>query len=120
MAQSNLAHPVRIALMGVGRIGVGHAAILAAIPEVELTVCDVVPDRAATVANDLNAELSNGSSPVSYSTPDEVFADTAKVDGIVIATPTATHEELILRCAEAGVPFFCEKPVATDLEGTLR
>src|SRR5205823_7908128 len=34
------------------------------------------------------------------------------VDGIVIASSTATHPDLIRACALAGIPTFCEKPVA--------
>lgn len=43
-----------------------------------------------------------------------------RVDGVVIATPTTTHEELVIRTARAGLPLFCEKPVAADLAGTER
>jgi myo-inositol 2-dehydrogenase/D-chiro-inositol 1-dehydrogenase len=36
----------------------------------------------------------------------------AGVDGIVIASSTATHPDLVRACARAGIPTFCEKPVA--------
>jgi myo-inositol 2-dehydrogenase/D-chiro-inositol 1-dehydrogenase len=36
------------------------------------------------------------------------------VDGVVIAAPTDFHPELIALCVAAGVPAFCEKPVARD------
>jgi myo-inositol 2-dehydrogenase/D-chiro-inositol 1-dehydrogenase len=39
---------------------------------------------------------------------------------VVIAAPTAAHPELILRAVSAGVPVFCEKPVASDVPDTLR
>ena len=102
---------VRIALMGVGRIGIGHAEALAHLPQVELTLCDPDIDRARQAAEGMG---------VAFSTPQAVFADPTGIDGVVIASPTSTHEELILACAKARVPFFCEKPVAPDLEGTRR
>lgn len=106
-----------IALLGAGRIGVGHAAALAGLTDVALTVCDLDAERAQTVA----ASLTPASGiPVAHATIEQVFGDPDRYDGLVIATPTATHEALILRAAAAGLPFFCEKPLATDLAGTRR
>ena len=42
--------------------------------------------------------------------PADVLA--AGVDGVVIASSTATHPDLIRACVRAGIPTFCEKPVA--------
>lgn len=46
-----------------------------------------------------------------------VVADIASlptVDGIVVATPTSTHREVVEQALEIGVPVFCEKPLADD------
>ena len=40
-------------------------------------------------------------------------------DGVLGATPTPSHAEVLLRCVEAGVPALCEKPLAGDL-ATMR
>ncbi len=40
-------------------------------------------------------------------------------DAVVIASATAAHAELIARAAGAGLPAFCEKPIALDVPGTL-
>jgi myo-inositol 2-dehydrogenase/D-chiro-inositol 1-dehydrogenase len=109
--RNRAADRVGIALLGSGRIGVGHARALSGVPGVDLTVCDVDVGRAERVASELGAR---------HAAIEEVFSPGAGIDAVVIATPTSTHEELILRCADAGVPFFCEKPVAPDLEGTRR
>src|SRR5690606_37110905 len=45
--------------------------------------------------------------------------DPFEADAVVIATPTSTHAELILEACRRGIPAFCEKPVAADVEGTL-
>ena len=42
------------------------------------------------------------------------------VDGLVIAAATDAHPELILAAVKAGVPVFCEKPVARDHRGGHR
>ena len=46
---------------------------------------------------------------------DAVLAD-PMVDAVVIATPTNTHVDYIIRCAKAGKPIYCEKPLDQTLE----
>lgn len=102
---------MRIGLLGTGRIGSFHAGVLARHPAVEaLVVADIDPARAAAVADRTGARA--------VATATEVFD--AGVDAVVIASATAAHAELIGRAARAGLPAFCEKPVALDLAGTLR
>jgi myo-inositol 2-dehydrogenase/D-chiro-inositol 1-dehydrogenase len=94
---------VRIGLIGVGRIGAFHAQTLAGLPVVEeLIVADAAPELARRIAESLDATVAGG--------PGEVLA--AGVDGVVIASSTGTHPELIRSFARAGIPTFCEKPVA--------
>jgi myo-inositol 2-dehydrogenase / D-chiro-inositol 1-dehydrogenase len=96
---------VRIAVAGVGRIGAGHAALLAAHPDVsELLIADADAARAKDVAADLGARA--------LESVDELFA--SDPDGLVVATASASHPELVERAASAGVTTFCEKPVALD------
>ncbi|MCB5169525.1 Gfo/Idh/MocA family oxidoreductase [Streptomyces bambusae] len=101
---------MRIGLIGTGRIGSFHAAALSRHPEAgSLLLADAVPARAAALADRLGATAAP--------TVDAVF--TWGVDAVVIACATAGHAEYITRAARAGLPVFCEKPVAPDLAGTL-
>lgn len=101
----------RVGLLGIGRIGVGHATALKNLPRVgELVLADVAPGRAEQVAAELG---------VSHGSVDDVF-DTARVDALVIATGTDTHADLLVRAAEAKIPVFCEKPVAMDIASARR
>ncbi|MEV6103665.1 Gfo/Idh/MocA family oxidoreductase [Streptomyces sp. NPDC051940] len=101
---------MRIGVMGTGRIGAFHAACLARHPDVRsLVVTDADPARAAEVAAQTGARA--------VPTPDEVLA--CGVDAVVVAAATSAHAELIGTAARAGLPVFCEKPVALDLPGTL-
>ncbi|PRH78483.1 dehydrogenase [Streptomyces solincola] len=101
---------MRIGVIGTGRIGAFHAGLLARHPEVgSLVVADADRGRAARVAEATGAALAGGA--------DEVFA--WGVDAVVITSATAAHAELIARAARAGLPAFCEKPIAVDLPGTL-
>jgi myo-inositol 2-dehydrogenase/D-chiro-inositol 1-dehydrogenase len=44
--------------------------------------------------------------------PDSQAALAAGVDGVVIAAATPAHAQLILAAVAAGIPVFCEKPIA--------
>ena len=101
---------MRIGLIGVGRIGAFHAGTLRGLPAVDsLVVADADRDRAEDVASRLGTQTA--------ATLDDLL--TAGIDALVIATATATHPELIRRGVAAGLPVFCEKPVAPDVDGTL-
>lgn len=99
----------RIGLLGVGRIGIMHARILA--PKVEsLVVADVVPEKARQAADELGARVRSV----------EDFFDSDDLDGVVLATPTDAHARHIEAAVRLGVPIFCEKPVALDIASTER
>jgi myo-inositol 2-dehydrogenase / D-chiro-inositol 1-dehydrogenase len=98
---------VHVGVVGVGRIGSFHAETLLALPGVrQVTVTDA--DRAR--AGELGARLGVG-----VAESPEALADDG-VDALVIATPTPGHAALLRFAADAGLPAFCEKPVALDLE----
>lgn len=100
---------MRIGFLGVGRIGQSHAEVVARHPEVTgLVLADAVPVRAREAADRLGCEA-----------VDEVEAVfDAGVDAVIVASATDTHADLILAGADAGLPVFCEKPVALDVETT--
>ncbi|MFI1937224.1 Gfo/Idh/MocA family oxidoreductase [Streptomyces purpureus] len=101
---------MRIGLIGTGRIGTFHAGVLSRHEAVEsLVVADADTARAARVAETLGVDVAPG--------VDALFAD--GLDAVVITSATAAHAELIARAARAGLPAFCEKPIALDLPGTL-
>jgi myo-inositol 2-dehydrogenase/D-chiro-inositol 1-dehydrogenase len=104
---------MRIAQLGVGRIGTSHAAALHDHADVgELLIADADPARARAAADRL------GAGARALGSVDEVFAPGA-VDAVVITSATAAHADLIRRAARAGLPAFCEKPIALDLPGTM-
>ena len=104
---------VRVALIGLGRMGRIHAGNLAArCRSAELAVvADADPRRAAAAGAELE---------VPWTTDlDEVFGDDT-VQAVAVATPTATHGDLAVRAARAGKHVFCEKPIALDRPATVR
>ena len=102
------AAPIRIGVLGVGRIGRMHAAIVArGVPGLSLaSVYDADPERAALVARDLDV-------PVSRSGGELIGR--AEVDAVAICTSTDTHVDLLVEAAATRKPLFLEKPVALDL-----
>jgi myo-inositol 2-dehydrogenase/D-chiro-inositol 1-dehydrogenase len=107
---SPLPPTMRLGILGVGRIGAYHARVAHALPGVTaLAVRDVRPERAERV----RAELATPTRPVVLAHSTDALL--AQVDGVLIATPTATHAALLEAAMRAGVPAFCEKPVALDL-----
>jgi myo-inositol 2-dehydrogenase / D-chiro-inositol 1-dehydrogenase len=100
---------MKVGLLGAGRIGSLHAGLLSERPEVEaLMVGDLDPVRAEALAGELGA---------GHGTIEEVLG--SGLDAVVIAASTSAHAELIRAAVDAGIPAFCEKPIALDLEETL-
>jgi myo-inositol 2-dehydrogenase/D-chiro-inositol 1-dehydrogenase len=101
---------MRMGIMGLGRIGAFHTETLAGLDAVDsLVVTDPVAAAAAAAAERFGA--------TAVDSPEAVFA--AGVDGVVIAAATDAHPELILAAVKAGLPVFCEKPVARGLAESL-
>src|SRR5436305_11494452 len=97
---------LHVGVIGVGRIGVFHVQTLQAVQGVSrLTVADADADRALRVARELEIDAAE--------TPEGLVE--AGVDALVIATATPGHAPLLRLAAAAGLPAFCEKPVALDL-----
>jgi myo-inositol 2-dehydrogenase/D-chiro-inositol 1-dehydrogenase len=101
---------VKIAILGVGRLGAFHAKVLSELPGVtELRINDADGARAAALAKDLGASHA--------ASIDQALGG---ADAAVIVTPTGTHADLIIRALDLGLAVFCEKPIALDLASTQR
>src|SRR5437764_11600207 len=97
---------LHVGVVGVGRIGSLHASSLQALEGVAaVTLTDADAGRAREVAGLLRAGA--------VETP-EALVD-AGVDALVIATPTPAHAPMLKLAADAGLPAFCEKPVALEV-----
>ncbi len=101
---------MKIGLIGTGRIGAFHAATLKTVPGVtDLVVADAESARAAALADTLGARAATSIA--------QMYAE--GLDGVVITAATSAHAALIHQALDAGVPVFCEKPVALDVPGTV-
>jgi predicted dehydrogenase len=96
----------RIAVVGYGYWGSKHVRVLSSIPGVAVTVVDAHPERLTEAAAHYPAaRLARNL--------EDVLDD---VDGVVVATPPASHAPLARRALEAGIPVLTEKPLTTSVE----
>ncbi len=114
MSDSGTQPPVRVALVGSGRMGSFHGRTLRQrLPGACLAA---VVDPATGAAERLATQL--GADRV-YTDPGEAFADTA-IDAVLIAAPARFHTDLVVAAARAGKHVFCEKPMAVTLADAAR
>jgi myo-inositol 2-dehydrogenase/D-chiro-inositol 1-dehydrogenase len=101
--------PVRLALIGAGRIGSNHAELVARhVPGATLVaVADPTPN-ADRLADDLDVSVVERSA--------QAVLDRSDVDAVLITTPARTHADLVAQAAAAGKHVFVEKPMAVTLD----
>jgi predicted dehydrogenase len=105
---------VRVAVVGVGRIGMTHAETLARRTHGArlVAVTTSSPERTA------EARRRCGELAV-YSTLDTLLR-AEQLDAVVVASSTSAHLANVERCAGAGIHVLCEKPLALTVEGCDR
>ncbi|MBK8026813.1 MAG: inositol 2-dehydrogenase [Chloroflexi bacterium] len=103
---------VNIGVLGLGRMGQVYATHVA--QRIEGVRLVAVADPRFEVAESFAARF--GGVRV-YADFRELLART-DIHGVIVATPTSTHQEVVIAAAEAGKAIFCEKPTALTLEGT--
>ena len=102
--------PLGVAVIGSGRAGMIHARNFAAGLEGARLVAMVDPVDSAREAALRELGLSKG-----YADYRQALSDPA-VEAVVVVTPTAFHEEIVVAAAEAGRHVLCEKPMAMTAE----
>ena len=101
--------PIRIALVGCGRISRNHFEAIERIDGLELAaVCDVVADRAQAAGERYGVPW--------FESFDEMLA-AARSDAVALCTPSGLHPKHGMLAASARKHVICEKPMAISLEG---
>ena len=100
--------PVRIGLIGAGRIGTHHATTLARrLPEAELVaVADPFEASAKRLGEALGAE---------WLTDSQALIDDPRIEAVAITCASTAHADLVVAAAQAGKAVFVEKPMAMTL-----
>lgn len=99
---------VRTGIIGLGKMGISHCAILGAHPDVDLVaVCD-----ASALVIDAFKKYSRFECFNDY----PKMIDSMHLDAIVIASPTKFHEEMVNYALDNQIHVFCEKPFSLDFK----
>jgi len=99
--------PLRIGVIGVGRIGRMHAELIAY--QVPGAALGAVYDSSEPAARGVAAELG----VPAVASVDEILD--SELDAVAICSSSDTHVDLLIAAAQADKAVFCEKPVSLDL-----
>lgn len=100
--------PIRLLLVGCGRISERHFEAIEANPELSLVaVSDEVAARARSTGEKYHVPA--------FSSYQAMLAET-EADAAVVCTPSGLHPRHGIMAAERGLHVICEKPMATRLE----
>ncbi|HSL19312.1 MAG TPA: Gfo/Idh/MocA family oxidoreductase [Methylomirabilota bacterium] len=105
---------LRVAVVGVGRMGMTHAEHLA--HRVRGARLVAVTTSSAERA----AEARRRCGVVSVYERLDHLLEGERLDAVVVSSSTSAHMDNVEACASAGLHILCEKPLALDLEGCDR
>ncbi|MEO6447335.1 MAG: Gfo/Idh/MocA family oxidoreductase [Gemmatimonadaceae bacterium] len=99
--------PVRIAVVGCGRISKNHCEAIGKVAELQLVgVCDVVEERAREAGT---------REQVPWYTSYATMLEESRCDIVAVCTPSGMHPAHGMQAARAGKHVVCEKPMAITL-----
>lgn len=103
---------IRAGIIGLGKMGISHCAILGAHSDVNLvSVCDT-----STLVTDAFKKYSRFECFTDY----KKMIDTMDLEAIIIASPTKFHRDMVQYALEKKIHVFCEKPFALDPKEGLK
>jgi predicted dehydrogenase len=96
--------PLRVVVIGVGSFGRNHARVISSLPDVDLrAIVDADGVRGRAVAEEFGSVYVR-----------DLQLAIAGIDAGIVATPTATHEEVASKLLNAGIDVLVEKPIAAS------
>ena len=98
---------IKFAIIGCGRIAQRHAQHIKN-NGVLVAVCDIVKEKADTLAKEYDAK--------SYYTIQELLAVEKDIDVVAICSPNGLHAEHSILSLKAGCNVLCEKPMAITVD----
>ena len=99
---------IRAAIIGLGKMGMSHAAILGGLPNVELVAaCDM---------DSLLQSAFKKLTKIQMYTDYKKMIEEVKPDCVYVVTPTKLHYDMVMFALEHGCHVFCEKPFALTVE----
>lgn len=97
---------IRIGMIGLGKMGLSHHAIVNAHPEVKVVAaCDT--------SGYLTDVLSKHTGLKCHADMERMLAE-EELDAVVVSTPSKLHAPMVTAALERGLHVFCEKPFVLD------
>ncbi|MEL6957319.1 MAG: Gfo/Idh/MocA family oxidoreductase [Pseudomonadota bacterium] len=92
---------LRVAVVGLGKMGLSHFSMVNAHPDVEAVACDGAGFMVDVLSKNISA-------PIHKSFDD--MLEKEPLDAVVIATPSRLHAPMVAAAINKGLHVFCEKP----------
>jgi len=103
---------IRVALVGIGKMGLSHCAIVNTHPDVELVaVCDT---------SDYLLSILGKHTKLKTYRDHRRMIQAESLDAVIVATPSRLHAGMVREALMAGLHVFCEKPFCLDAEEGLQ
>jgi myo-inositol 2-dehydrogenase / D-chiro-inositol 1-dehydrogenase len=100
--------PVRVGMIGAGRIARTHAEAYKSVARGSLVACtDVIPEAAQAFGAENGLRV--------FANAEELLKS-PEIDAVIIATPNGLHAEQTITALRAGKHIFCQKPIAMTME----
>lgn len=98
----------QIGIIGLGRMGQNHVRVLSTLTGAQIAfVADADREKAERIADSIGVAV-----------PTDLDEAMASADGVIIASPTVTHDHYIRRAARRVRNIFVEKPLTSDLSSS--
>lgn len=102
---------IRVAVVGLGKMGLSHMALVRVHPKVELAaVCDA--------SSYVLGVLEKNTGVRTFTDYSRMLRET-DLDAVVIATPSSAHAAMVREALDLGLHVFCEKPFTLSGEESL-
>ena len=102
---------IKIAVVGLGKMGLSHFAMVNAHPSADTIACDgsgfLVDILSKNIATPIHKDY------------EKMLAE-EELDAVVIATPSKLHAPMVTAALENGINVFCEKPFCLDWQDSQR
>jgi len=101
--------PLRIGVIGLGRMGQNHVRVLSLLAGADLRFVYDIDDRVTATVGERHG----------LAVPPDLDAAIADVEAVVIASPTTTHDQYVRRALPHVANLFVEKPLTDRLDTSL-
>ncbi|MEL6952839.1 MAG: Gfo/Idh/MocA family oxidoreductase [Pseudomonadota bacterium] len=102
---------IKIAVVGLGKMGLSHFAMVNAHPLADTIACDGSGFLVDVLSKNIETPIHKDF---------DTLLDEQELDAVVIATPSKFHADMVEKALTKGIHVFCEKPFCLDWQDSAR